>query len=353
MHFNLIIFMKRFLTVITLVQMTLAGTLVAQVKPSIYLTGYTFSAQKKDVGVLKNGGDAKITSITLSGPDAAAFKIDKGNVLTLRNNVVKPDVKWLDVAITAKTTGAEIKENFRIVRDQFIHNKVVAHRGAWKNTGATENSIAALKHAIDMGCEGSEFDVHLSSDSVLFVNHDDIIQGLTIEKTPSQTLAAVKLSNGESLPTLKDYLLAGMNQNKTKLVLEIKASIISKERGIALTHKVMAMVRELKAEAWVDYISFDYEVCKEVIKLAPYAQSAYLKSDKAPAALAADHLTGLDYHFSIMQKNPDWFKEARAAKVSINVWTVNEEPLMDWLLNEKVDYITTNEPELLLKKLNK
>jgi len=344
--------MKRILTVIALIQMVLISSSFAQTKPSIYLTGYTFSAQRKDVGMLKATGDVKINSITLSGTDAAAFKVGKGNLLSLRN-AAKPSVKWLDVDVTAKTSAGEFKESYRLVNDQFIHNKVVAHRGAWKNTGASENSIAALKHAIEMGCEGSEFDVHLSADSVLFVNHDDVIQGLTIEKASAKELGALKLSNGESLPTLKDYLVAGMMQNKTKLVLEIKASVISKERGIALTHKVMDMVRELKAEAWVDYISFDYEVCKEVIALAPYAQSAYLKSDKAPAEVAADHLTGIDYHFSAMQKNPAWFKEAREQKLSINVWTVNEEPMMDWLLTEKADYITTNEPELLLKKIKK
>lgn len=345
--------MRRFLTIIALIQMVLISSSFGQAKPAIYLSGYTFSAKKKDVGTLKATADVKINSISLSGTNAAAFKIGKGNVLSLRSQIIKPDLKWLDVDITANTSAGKIKESYRIVNDLFIHNKVVAHRGAWKNTGASENSIAALQHAIDMGCEGSEFDVHLSSDSMLYVNHDDIIQGLTIEKTPADQLSALKLSNGEALPTLKDYLNNGMKQNRTKLVLEIKASVVSPERGIALTRKVMAMVRDMKAEAWVDYISFDYEICKEVLRIAPYAQVAYLKGDKAPAELAADHLTGLDYHFSIMKKNDAWFKEARQNKLSINVWTVNEEPLMDWLLAEKVDYITTNEPEILLKKVQK
>jgi glycerophosphoryl diester phosphodiesterase len=46
--------------------------------------------------------------------------------------------------------------------------RVIAHRGAWKNTGVPENSIASLQHAIALGCYGSEFDVHLSADSVPF-----------------------------------------------------------------------------------------------------------------------------------------------------------------------------------------
>lgn len=30
--------------------------------------------------------------------------------------------------------------------------KVIAHRGAWKNTNVPENSIAALQHAIALKC---------------------------------------------------------------------------------------------------------------------------------------------------------------------------------------------------------
>ncbi len=77
-----------------------------------------------------------------------------------------------------------------------------------KNTGATENSLAALHHAIALGCEGSEFDVHMSSDSVLFINHDPHIQGVSIARTSSDQLLGMKLANGETLPTLRNYVEA-------------------------------------------------------------------------------------------------------------------------------------------------
>ena len=77
----------------------------------------------------------------------------------------------------------KLSKEFRIVKDSFIHNKVIAHRGAWKNTNVPENSIAALNHAVSMGCEGSEFDVHMSADSLPLINHDPSIQGVSIAKT--------------------------------------------------------------------------------------------------------------------------------------------------------------------------
>ncbi|MGS0526376.1 hypothetical protein ACU8V7_15580 [Zobellia nedashkovskayae] len=36
-------------------------------------------------------------------------------------------------------------------------------------------------------------------------------------------------------------------------------------------------------------------------------------------------------------------------KIALNAWTVNEEDDMEWFLKNDFDFITTNEPELLLK----
>jgi glycerophosphoryl diester phosphodiesterase len=233
----------------------------------------------------------------------------------------------------------------------FAQTKVVAHWGAWKNTGVPENSIASLKEAIKLGCDGSEFDVHMSADSVLFINHDAQIQGLAIETTSSEILSALKLENGESFPTLEAYLKEGIKQKRTRLVLEIKASAISKERGIALTHKVVQMVNSLKAASKVDYISFDYDICKEITKIAPKSTVHYLNGDKSPDELLADGVHGLDYNQAVLENNPTWIKEANSKKLITNAWTINDEKSMDWLIAERIGLITTNEPEQLLKKV--
>jgi glycerophosphoryl diester phosphodiesterase len=228
-------------------------------------------------------------------------------------------------------------------------NKVIAHRGAWKNSGATENSIGALEHAIKLGCYGAEFDVHMSSDSVIFVHHDHAIKGTHIEKTTAAELSSIKLSNGESLPTLEDYLKTGGKQKKTRLILEIKTSSVSKERSLALAAKCVELVKKHKVEKITDYIAFDFDVCLKVKKLAPKAHVEYLNGDKTPAEIKAAGLDGTDYHFSVYKKNEGYLKELQDLKLSTNVWTVNDEATMKWFLERNVDFITTNEPELLLK----
>jgi beta-glucanase (GH16 family) len=49
-------------------------------------------------------------------------------------------------------------------KSEFTQNKVIAHRGAWKNTNAPQNSIASLQTAINLGVTGSEFDIHMTGE---------------------------------------------------------------------------------------------------------------------------------------------------------------------------------------------
>jgi glycerophosphoryl diester phosphodiesterase len=239
------------------------------------------------------------------------------------------------------------------VVSQTPSTKVIAHRGAWKNTGAPENSIAALLHAIKLGCYGSEFDVHMSADSVPFILHDHTIQGIQIEKTISAELSKIKLANGESLPTLEAYLQAGKKQSGTRLILEIKSSQLGKERSLALTKKCVEIVQKSGVDSITDYIAFDFDVCLKVKELNPNASVQYLNGDKSPEQLFAVGINGLDYHFSVFKKNEDWLMQANKLNLATNVWTVNDEETMRWFIERNVDYITTNEPERLIELLRK
>ncbi|QNL49193.1 glycerophosphodiester phosphodiesterase [Olivibacter sp. SDN3] len=232
---------------------------------------------------------------------------------------------------------------------QFNKNVVIAHRGAWKAQDIPQNSLASLNQAVEIGCHGSEFDVHLTKDEVLVVNHDRDYFGLDIESSTYQELLAKKLPNGESIPTLESYLKEGMKQKKTRLILEIKPSTAKKERALKTAELCVSTVKKLKAQKWVDYITFDYEAGKLVGKLDPKAEVAYLNGDVAPAQAKKDGYTGLDYHFKVYKANPTWIKEAQDLGLSVNCWTVNDEADMAELLNQKVDFITTDEPEKLFE----
>ena len=237
-----------------------------------------------------------------------------------------------------------------ISKTKFANNPVIAHRGAWKKNNLPENSIASLKQAIKIECTGSEFDIWMTADDSLVINHDPTYNKLIIEKTNYNELQQYKLSNGEKLPTLREYLKAGLDNNtKTLLVLEIKPSIISVDRGRIVADRVVKLVKELNAATMSVYISFDYEILKKIIEVDPKVTTQYLKGDVAPDQVKKDKMDGLDYHFSVFEKNPTWIELSKKNKLKLNAWTVNDAKTMNWLLDSGFQYITTNEPELLFE----
>ena len=234
----------------------------------------------------------------------------------------------------------------------FADNPVIAHRGAWKAKGLPKNSIAALKEAINQKCTGSEFDVRMTSDEILIVTHDADFGGLDIESSTYNELAKHKLSNGETLPTLKDFILAGITDNtSTGLVCEIKSSKIE-GRNTLIADKAVAIVKELKAEAYISYyISFSYDVIKHIKKIDPNSKVLYLDGSKSPDELKKDGINGLDYLVWKLKQKPEWIKEAKDLNLKLNAWTANKQEDIDWLLNNNFDYITTDEPELTFERL--
>ena len=234
--------------------------------------------------------------------------------------------------------------------------KVIAHRGQHQDgvENSTENSIAALTNAQKLGIYGAEFDVWITTDEVLVVNHNATVTGsdLRIENSTYDQIKDLTLANGEKLPTFDAYLEQGAKDTKMKLVCEIK-SHSSAANNTRAVNAVVAAVKAKKMEAQVDYIAFDYDVCKQLIAAMPAAKVQYLNGDKAPAEVAKDKLTGIDYQYSsVLSKKPEWVKEAHTNGIEVNAWTVNSTADMAACIGLGVDYITTDNPATLQKLLS-
>lgn len=287
------------------------------------------------------------SKVTLVKDTSNLFLIDKSGNIKLKPNVALSASSPFRYEITIKNNNKS--KTFELVKDQFIHNKVIAHRGAWKNHDASQNSLSSLKNTIELGCEAAEFDVWLSSDNQVILSHDPTIGGKVVEDTPAQVLTEIPLKNGDFVPLLEEYLKCIKQQNKTRLVLELKGSQKGKERSLALADSAVQMVHRYKAQAWVDYISFDYEALLHVKEIDPTATIAYLETNKTLEELSTANVNGIDYHFSAFYKDEKLTDNAKKLDLTTNVWTVNTEEQMQYLLQQGVDYITTDEPELLLK----
>lgn len=331
---------KSFLLLLILVY---SITLFSQTEESLLtLDRYRIPVNKKGASIGKVISFDK-EKISLAKDTSGLFTMDKSGNIKLKKNKQLDSQSPISYEIIVKK-GKE-KKAFELVKDEFLHNKVVAHRGAWKKHDVSHNSMSSLKQAIELGCEGSEIDVWLSDDNIVVLSHDHIIGGKVVEDTPADVLTKIPLKNGDYVPTLQETIEYVKKQNKTKLVIEIKGT----NKGKAIADSVVYLVHRLKAQGWVDYIAFGIEHLIRVKELDTTATVAYLDSNKTLDELKSANMTGIDFHYSLFIKDRELTNKAKAMGLSTNVWTVNKEVDLKEMLRQDVDFITTDEPELLFQ----
>ena len=223
--------------------------------------------------------------------------------------------------------------------------KIIAHRGYWKTKGSAQNSITALLKADSLGIYGSEFDVRVSKDSVLMINHDPDLWGYKIAKSNAKTLTSLQLKNKETMPTLVQYFDAARPLS-IQLILELK-NLASPEIETYAVAQIIKLIEEYGYKDRVEFISFSLHAVKEMIKQAPNIPTYYLGGELSPKELKDLGCAGLDYHYSVFKKNPQWITESHNLGLKVNCWTVNKEKEMKELIRQGVDFITTDEPQLL------
>ena len=227
---------------------------------------------------------------------------------------------------------------------------ITAHRGHWTASaaGRAQNSIAALREAQRFGCWGSELDVHLSADNIVVVNHDRTRGLRDIQKTGYGQLRNLLLSNGEALPTLCEYLAQALVSDKTVLVLELKPQYSQEREDILVERSIEALkMYNLFDPAKVMFISFSHHICRRLVEAAPGFTNQYLNGDVRPEELHREGINGIDYHYGVFDKHPDWVEEAHRCGMSVNVWTVDKEEDIRRMIDLGVDCITTNDPPLV------
>ncbi len=251
------------------------------------------------------------------------------------------------VLVAALTAGAAIAAT----------PQVIAHRGYHATKGSCRNSIAALEQAQKLGIFGSECDLNLTADGKVLVIHGshhpgrgiiegDDIKRVKIQRSTADEVQAIPLENGEKVPTLDEYLAQAKKCKRTKLIIEIK-NHDNPQNEAAVAKATVEKVAEYGLQERVEYIAFHLFVCQELQRLAPKGtQIAYLNGDLAPEYVKGLGLTGIDYKLSVLKKNPEWIKQAQDLGLTVNVWTVNKEEDLRWVIGQGVDYITTDHPQL-------
>jgi glycerophosphoryl diester phosphodiesterase len=141
---------------------------------------------------------------------------------------------------------------------------IYAHRGASVNH--PENTLRAFRHALAIGVDGIELDVHATADGTPVVIHDRDIERTTdgvgyVDEMPLARLTAFDAGDGERVPTLAAVLaLVG---DAAQLDIEIK--------GAGIESAVLEVLAEYPAVTWA-ISSFDWDTLRTVRRLNPVAE---------------------------------------------------------------------------------
>ncbi|WP_443602946.1 glycerophosphodiester phosphodiesterase, partial [Alistipes finegoldii] len=135
--------------------------------------------------------------------------------------------EWPDQPDWSRIPDPSIPVDDGFMKPAACSNTVVAHRGGAAECGAPDNSMAALEYAMSLGCYGMECDIYWTKDNDIIVAHangDCKVNNLQPwTATVAELRAAGRLSNGEELPTLEEFIRRVMVEgNCTRLVLDVK-----------------------------------------------------------------------------------------------------------------------------------
>jgi len=239
-------------------------------------------------------------------------------------------------------TGVSLVRDLRKTREVLI----TAHRGSSRE--APENTVAAIKKAIEHHADYAEIDIHLTSDGVPIVFHDEDLSRMAgIAKRPNEfTLVELQKIDigtsfspkfaGEKIPTLKEVIDTA--RGKIKINIELKPVRGSRE---LLAEKVADLIREEDFEKQCFVTSLD----AKSVALA-YARNPKLERGAIISAAVGD-MTKLNVEVLSVRTGlitSSLLGRARAAGKQIVAWTVDDSDLMGELIDQGVDGIITNDP---------
>ena len=239
--------------------------------------------------------------------------------------------------------------SFSSCRQQEPRIKMITHKGYWTapEVADAQNSVLAFKLAQDLEVWGSEFDVHITKDNRLVVNHDGDINGKIIKDCTYDELKEERLKNGEPLPSLDDYFELG-RQRKTVLELELKGNG-SESLDSLQTVLTLELMKQygLYDPKRVEFQAFSLKVCKQLAEIAPEFSCLYLSGDLSPEEVEREGLNGVAYSKKVFREHPEWVKDFIARGIKTDVWVINDPEEAKEFIEMGLEQIETDQPLML------
>jgi len=240
-----------------------------------------------------------------------------------------------------------------------------------------ENTIPAFRYAISTGVDALELDMAVTSDGVLVISHDPVLEPpvctgpsggfavihtLTLAQVREWDCGKQKNPNfpkqqpvpGTRMPTLDQVFdLAGLGHFdfniETKIFADKPELSPSPEEFVKL---VLECVRKHKLEKRVILQSFDIRTLVEMKRIAPEIRTAALIMGTQQDFIAIAHAAKADIispHFSLV--TPEQVAAAHRSGIQVVPWTANTPTEWEPLIAAGSDAIISDDPATLLAYL--
>jgi len=230
---------------------------------------------------------------------------------------------------------------------------IIAHRGASRE--APENTLHAIRSAIERGADGVEIDVLLTLDRVPIVTHNDDLSVLTGHRgyahlTPFATVRSLDVGihhsaafAGTTMPTLTEALDA-MASEPVHAIVEIKP-----QPGLAASaaELIGGIVQDFRMKGGITISSSSIRILSELKQRHPGIPRALIVRQRAfalaacPALVRINKLSGI--HASLSAVTPWLVGRMKRSGVQILAWTANSPDEFDHCIALEVDGIITDD----------
>lgn len=270
-----------------------------------------------------------------------------------------------------KTSLADITKQLYTSNSDYV--LVVAHRGGWRN--APENSLQSIQNCIDLGVDIVEIDVRMTRDSVLILMHDKTIDRTTNGEGEVSSFTYDSLQNfwlvdglnhntPNKIPTLEEALLVSkgeilMNLDKSYDLFDQCYQLLVKTGTldqVLIKGAKSRQVVENEFGKYLDQVNF-----MPVIRLEN-SNSRHILEDYL------SHYIPVAFEFTIPFDTSSIIEEfsmiqETGARVWVNsLWprlcaghddeqAVLDQSVYDWYIDNNVNIIQTDRPQLLLDYL--
>ncbi len=228
-----------------------------------------------------------------------------------------------------------------------------AHRGG--TSEAPENTMPAFEHAVALGFDYLETDVHLSADGVLMAFHDPDLSRTcgvdgTIADMTADELAEVRVDGRASIPLMSDLLerFPDVRFNidcKSDAAAGPLAALIRRFDAIdrvclgAFSHARLSKLRTLLGPQLLSCMS-----PQEVATLRLTGRAGAVSDRAAQVPVRYGAASGPKGVTVVTER---FVRNAHRRDVPVHVWTIDDADEMHRLFDLGVDGIMTDRPEIL------